>query len=77
MSATKLGAGEYEVLFNQDVDRGAFLATIGLSATSGQEAPGEIVVNLRVGTTNGVYVQTTGSDGTFADRSFHLAVVLP
>ena len=79
VSAAKIPGftGAYEVLFNQDVDRGAFLATIGLSATSGQEVPGEIVVNLRVGTTNGVFVQTSDSSGADADRSFHLAVVLP
>jgi hypothetical protein len=74
-SAAKLGTGEYEVLFTRDVNQGAFVATIGLSADSGAENPGEIVVNLRAGTTNGVYVQTSNSSGTTEDRSFHLAVV--
>jgi len=78
VSATKLPAtGEYQVIFNRRVNRGAFLSTIGLSADSGQSDPGEIIVNLRVGTTNGVFVQTSDSAGKDADRSFHLAVVLP
>jgi hypothetical protein len=80
VSATMLFAdGQYQVLFNQSINRGAFLATIGLSADSGEELPGEIVVNLRVGTTNGVYVQTFNSVGEAqpSARSFHLAVVLP
>ncbi|RFU21927.1 hypothetical protein [Geodermatophilus marinus] len=78
VSATKLPAtGEYQVLFNRTINRGAFLSTIGLSADAGQSPPGEIIVNLRVGTTNGVFVQTSDSTGKDADRSFHLAVVLP
>jgi hypothetical protein len=78
VSAAKLAAtGEYQVFFNQPVNRGAFLSTIGLSADAGQSPPGEIIVNLRVGTTNGVFLQTSDSTGKDADRSFHLAVVLP
>jgi hypothetical protein len=78
VSASKLPAtGEYQIIFNKSVNRGAFLSTIGLSADSGQSPPGEIIVNLRVGTTNGVFVQTSDSEGKDADRSFHLAVVLP
>jgi hypothetical protein len=74
-SATKLGTGQYQVLFKRDVNRGAFLATIGLSADAGASPPGEIIVNLRVGTTNGIFVQTSNSTGAVEDRSFHLAVV--
>ncbi|MGY1695487.1 MULTISPECIES: hypothetical protein [unclassified Geodermatophilus] len=76
-SATKLFDGQYEVIFRRDVARGAFLSTIGLSADSGASPPGEIIVNLRVGTTNGVFVMTFDSTGKAEDRSFHLAVVLP
>jgi hypothetical protein len=78
VSASKLSAtGEYQIIFNRSVNRGAFLSTIGLAADSGQSPPGEIIVNLRVGTTNGVFVQTSDSEGKDADRSFHLAVALP
>jgi hypothetical protein len=74
-SATKLGTGQYQVLFKRDVKKGAFLATIGLSADAGASPPGEIIVNLRAGTENGVFVQTSNSTGAQEDRSFHLAVV--
>ena len=74
-SATKLATGQYQVLFNRDVDQGAFVATIGLSATGGEENPGQIVVNLRAGTTNGVFVHTRNTSGADEDRSFHLVVV--
>ncbi|MGY1640618.1 hypothetical protein ACI782_05720 [Geodermatophilus sp. SYSU D00703] len=75
-SATKLETGAYQILFTRAVNGGAFIATIGLSADSGEENPGEIVVNLRAGTSNGVYVRTRNSSGSVEDRSFHLAVVL-
>jgi hypothetical protein len=76
VSATRLSArGAYQVLFNQPVDRGAFLATIGQSDTS--FLPGEVSVDLRRGTFNGVFVQTSNSSGADEDRTFHLAVVLP
>jgi hypothetical protein len=74
-SSTKLSTGQYQVLFKKDVNKGAFLATIGLSADAGVSPPGEIVVNQRAGTTNGVFVQTSNSSGAPEDRSFHLAVV--
>jgi len=74
-SAAKLGTGQYQVLFKRDVKKGAFLATIGLSADAGASPPGEIIVNLRAGTENGVFVQTSNSTGAQEDRSFHLAVV--
>jgi hypothetical protein len=79
VSATKFTAfpGAYAVIFDRDVDQGAFVATIGLSQDAGQSLPGEIVVNLREGTTNGVFVETSDDAGANADRSFHLVVVLP
>ncbi|MGY1607553.1 MULTISPECIES: hypothetical protein [unclassified Geodermatophilus] len=77
VSATKLADGAYEVIFNRNIRRGAFLCTIGLSADAGASPPGEVIVNLRVGTSNGVFVLTHDSTGKVEDRSFHLAVILP
>lgn len=78
VSASRIvSGGSYQVIFNRNITKGAFVATIGLSADSGQEQPGQILVNLRAGTTNGVFVQTSDSAGTNADRSFHLLVALP
>jgi hypothetical protein len=74
-SATRLAPGNYQVLFRRDVNRGAFIATLGLSADAGASPPGEIIVNLRAGTTNGVFVETFNSTGAVEDRSFHLAVI--
>lgn len=77
VSATRLVAGTYQVIFNRVITRGAFVATIGLSADSGFSPPGELIVNLRAGTNNGVFLKTFDSAGQDADRSFHLTVVLP
>jgi hypothetical protein len=74
VEARNLGTGFYEVIFNVDVTGSAYIATIGSSATSGIEQTGEITVVGRAGTPNGVFVTTTDSAGTFADRGFHIAV---
>ncbi|MFY1698859.1 MULTISPECIES: hypothetical protein [unclassified Solwaraspora] len=75
VSATRLAAGTYQVVFSHDLTGSAYIGTIGLPGSSGASAPGEITVVGRAGIPNGVFVQTFTSAGVLADRSFHLAVV--
>ncbi|XTZ13361.1 hypothetical protein ACQSSU_17635 [Micromonospora echinospora] len=74
VSVTRYGAGQYEVLFNRNVSRGAYVATIGDAQDCCIPAAGEISVAPRLGTVNGVFVQTRNSTGAAVDRGFHLHV---
>jgi hypothetical protein len=74
VSATRLGTGQYEVVFRMDVRKCAYVATIGLSGSVGSSAPGEITVVGRFGNDRAVFVTTHSSGGAFADSGFHLAV---
>ena len=69
--------GGYEVLFDQNVRKCVYTATIGLSGFESVEDPGEITVVGRSDATNGVFVLTTDSAGSPAARGFHLAVNCP
>lgn len=73
-SAQRFAPGLYEVIFAHDVTTSAYVASIGSSGSVGVESTGEITVVGRAGTPNGVFITTSTSDGTFADRGFHLAV---
>lgn len=66
--------GSYIVVFNKDVTRCLWTATIGLSGTVGVEQPGEITTVRRFNNPRAVYVTTHNSSGVEADRSFHLFV---
>ena len=73
------GVGTYEVIFSGDVTNGVYQATIGRSGTGTEEPSGEIGVALRCclppnEAGRGVWVDTHDSDGTRADRAFHLVV---
>ncbi|BCL16157.1 hypothetical protein [Micromonospora sagamiensis] len=74
VSVTRYGVGQYEVLFNRVLSRGAYVATLGDSADCCVPANGEISVAPRLSITTGVFVQTRNSSGTAADRPFHLHV---
>jgi hypothetical protein len=74
VASEQLDTGAYEVLFDRNITTCAFVSTIGTSAFESTEAPGEITVAGRVGTTNGVFVDTHDSAGALADRGFHLQV---
>jgi hypothetical protein len=67
-----VGAGNYEVIFDREVDTCAFVATIG-PAGSGTSI-GDVNVALRNTDTSAVFVDTNNSAGTAADRPFHLVV---
>jgi len=77
LDANRLGGGQYEVLFDRNVSKCVYTATIGLSGASGFSAPGQITVGRRTGASNGVFITTHNSSGSFADRGFHLALNCP
>jgi len=74
-SAAHLSTGSYEVIWNRNVRGCAYIATIGLSGSSGSSPSGEITVVGRVNRVRGVFLTTHDSTGTLADRGFHLVVV--
>jgi hypothetical protein len=67
------GAGRYAVDFNVDVTACAYVAGVG-NATFGA-AEGQAGTGLLTGTVDTVRVNTTTSDGTTANKPFHLTVV--
>ncbi|WDZ87380.1 hypothetical protein [Micromonospora cathayae] len=77
VSVTKYGPGQYQVIFNHDVSRSGYVATIGLSFDCCIPPSGEIGVASRLDTPNGVYVETRNSSGFPSDRGFHLIVADP
>ncbi|MFY1690636.1 hypothetical protein [Plantactinospora sp. WMMB782] len=77
VSATSLGLGVYQVVFNVPVNTGAFVATIGLTGSVGTSPSGLISVVGRTNLAQGVFVQTWNASNQPANRSFHLAVFLP
>ena len=74
-SSSKSAVGQYLVVFDADVRRCSFHATLGLAAFVGISPAGEIAVVGGFGTTNGVFVQTFNSAGVATDRAFHLTVI--
>jgi hypothetical protein len=73
MRLTGEGAGRYAVDFNVDVTACAYVAGVG-NATFGA-AEGQAGTGLLTGTNDTVRVNTTTSDGTTANKPFHLTVV--
>ncbi|WP_434743160.1 hypothetical protein [Micromonospora sp. SH-82] len=74
VSATKWGPGQYQVLFNRNLSRGAYVATVGDDDDCCIPPAGEISVAPRLSTPNAVFVQTYDLAGVPSDRPFHLAV---
>ncbi|MFG3601676.1 hypothetical protein [Micromonospora chersina] len=72
-SATRLAAGMYQVAFDQDVARAAYVGTVG-PAAGGLAPQGSITVAARTGIPNAVFVETYAASG-HTDRPFHLAVL--
>ncbi|WP_433130345.1 hypothetical protein ACQPWW_07130 [Micromonospora sp. CA-240977] len=73
----KYGTGEYEVQFGYTVSAGAFLATISRADSCCIPPGGEVSVSARLGTPNGVFIQTRNSAGALADRGFTLLTHTP
>ncbi|SCL14377.1 hypothetical protein GA0070616_0423 [Micromonospora nigra] len=74
VSATRLGVGQYQVVFSHDLTRSAYVGSLGLTGSIGSSPSGEIAVVGRFGVPNGVFVQTFNSAGAPADRAFHLTI---
>ena len=73
--AKKLGPGIYEVIFRRDVSKGVYCATVGSGTITGA-ITGQVSVSPRAGNKQGVFVRTTDSKGSQADRAFHLLVLI-
>ena len=73
-SSTKLSTGTYDVRFQRNITACAFIGTAGLAAFSGSIPSTVVTVVGRVGTTNGVFVQTFNSSGVLVDTGFHLMI---
>lgn len=73
-SSGRLGAGVYEVIFNQNVQNCVYVASVGDSA-EGTGTSGAATTARRAGNANGVRVETRNLAGAAADRAFHLIVV--
>jgi hypothetical protein len=71
---TCCGPGQYEVILDYDVHAKLFNATVGTIDQRYVPPAGEVSVAPRLGTPNGVFVQTRSSSGAAADRPFHLLV---
>jgi hypothetical protein len=74
VSAGRLGAGTYEVIFNQNVTNCAFAGSVG-GAADDPGNPGAVATARRTGNANGVRVETRNLAGALTDRGFHLLVV--
>jgi hypothetical protein len=72
-SSSQTGTGQYLVVFDRDVRQCTYFATLGDESASGP-GTGQIAVGSAASSVNGVHVVTRASDGTAANRSFHLLV---
>ena len=72
-SSAQTGTGQYQVIFDRDVRACFYSATLGDESASGP-GTGQIAVTSAASNVNGVRVVTRDSDGTLANRSFHLLV---
>ena len=72
-SATRTGAGAYQVIFNRNVRGCAYFATLGaIGATTPNT--GQVSVAQLASNVNGVIVRTTNGGSSGANKSFHLTV---
>jgi hypothetical protein len=74
VSASHVGAGSYEVIFDSNVNKCSFQASIGTTSTGNVPSPGLITVAGRAGNNAGVFVRIVDRTGNSLDSSFHLAV---
>jgi len=77
VSARRLDLGVYEVVFNRDVRRGCYQATIGGASYGGLPPVGLIGVMGRANNPRAVVVTTTNATADPVDSGFHLLVVCP
>jgi hypothetical protein len=68
-------SGTYQVVFDRDVSDCAYVASIGLTGSSGTAPAGFVGVSRLNANVNGVSVVTYDSSGSAADEPFHLVVI--
>jgi len=73
-SSTRLATGAYEVIFDGNVSKCAYTASLGTTSTGSVGDPGQVTVAGRAGNVNGVFVEIVNRSGTPVDSSFHLSV---
>lgn len=66
--------GHYGIIFNQNVTRCDYVATLGTVGSSGIAAPGVATVASRTGNADGVFVATYNTTGIATDASFDVVV---
>jgi hypothetical protein len=74
ISSSVVGPGQYEVDFNQDINRCGFTATVGLSGSTGSSNFGTVNVAIRSGNKHALLVQTFDVGGNPFDLGFHVIV---
>ncbi|MFB9234222.1 hypothetical protein ACFFWC_01520 [Plantactinospora siamensis] len=74
VSAQRFSTGLYEVIFNHNVRRAAYVATTGFTGSEFIPPPGTAVTVGRTGIPNGVFIAVYDQNGALVDRAFHLAV---
>jgi hypothetical protein len=77
VSATSLGLGYYEVVFDRDVRRGAYVATPGGPGYTGVPLSAAASVLGRVNNPRAVFVFVTDLTGAPLACGFHLVVLCP
>src|SRR5207244_10914434 len=76
-SSQALDVGVYEVIFNRDVRRGVYVATLGGPGFEGIPTGGSISVVGRATDPRGVLVYVTDLSGSQLAIGFHLLVLCP
>src|SRR5262245_37888116 len=76
VSAARVGEGEYTVKFNQNIRQCGFVVSLGAPGT-GLLPTGQASAGSDPSSNTKIDVETTSSDGTDSNRSFHLVVVCP
>jgi hypothetical protein len=72
-SSSRIGTGQYQVIFTRNVTTCAYTATVGQPGNTSTD--GFAMTALRFGTVNGVFVDTRAAlTGSRSDRPFHLLV---
>ena len=77
VSANRLGLGYYEVIFDRNVRRGAYAATIGGPAWEGVPPSGIASVMGRANNPRAVFVYVADLTGAPQAAGFHLLVICP
>jgi hypothetical protein len=74
-SATRTGAGRYQVIFNADVRGCGYFATVGHPSAAGPPQNSQVSVASLASNVNGVAIRTENNNGAELDRGFHLIVL--